>query len=112
MSVRHRPVADFLTMLGGLWIWAAHFMTMYVLQSAFCASRLQENQAYLSGSQTILTLAALVSVVAFAFWQGSRANLSPFMRSTSVGVAALGALGIIWAIVPMVALQSCGAPSG
>jgi hypothetical protein len=112
MSVRHRPIADLLIMLGGLWIWAAHFMTMYFLQSAFCASRFHGEQAYLSGSQAILTIAALVSLVAFAFWQRSRANLSPFMRSASAGVAALGALGILWAIVPMVALQSCGAPSG
>jgi NO-binding membrane sensor protein with MHYT domain len=112
MDARHRPVTDFLLVLGGLWIWAAHFMTMYFLQTAFCASRFQENQAYLSVSQAILTLAALLSVVAFAFWQRSRADLSSFMRSTSVGVAALGALGTIWSIVPMVALQSCGTPTG
>jgi hypothetical protein len=111
MSVRHRPVADLLIMLGGLWIWAAHFMTMYFVQSAFCASRFQENQAYLSGSQAILTLTAFMSLAAFALWQGSRTSLSTFMRSTSLSVAALGALGIVWAIVPMVALQSCGSPS-
>jgi hypothetical protein len=112
MSVRHRPVADLLIMLGGLWIWAAHFMTIYLLQSAFCASRFQEQHAYLWGSQAILTLVAFLFLVAFALWQGFRANLSSFMRSTSLSVAALGALGIVWAIVPMVALQSCGSPSG
>jgi hypothetical protein len=112
MSVRHRPVMDLLLMLGGLWIWAAHFMTMYALQSAFCASRFREQQVYLSGSQAILTIVALLSLVAFTLWSGTRADLSLFTRSTSLGLAAIGALGIIWAIVPMIALQSCGSPAG
>jgi hypothetical protein len=103
---------DLLLMLGGLWIWAAHFMTMYALQSAFCASRLKEQQVYLSGSQAILTIVALLSLVAFTLWSGARTDLSPFMRSTSLGLAAIGALGVIWSIVPMVALPSCGSPSG
>lgn len=92
-----------LTLLGGLMIWAGHFLTAYAIASLTDIAR-PEHQRPLTWLLAILTIASAgaAGFLAFRAWRASgRPGLGgAFIQRLSAMAALLAAIAIVWQTAP------------
>ena len=106
---------NFLLMLAGPLIWAAHFLAVYVYAGILCA-RPRWNVEWLGLSiagwgtvaASVVALAAMAALLVFARARGVEHDNRIFIRWISIGLSLLSAVAIIWETVPVFLVPACG----
>ncbi|ANW00896.1 hypothetical protein [Bradyrhizobium icense] len=109
-----------LFVLGGLLIWAAHFLFVYVLNALACARNFQELQLLGFGVVpvtialgTAFAAAAVLALLIIALRvpdriMDTREPSTDFLRQLAVAVALLSLVAIGWSGLPALLVQPCG----
>lgn len=122
MTPRASPIRDLVVPAGGLLIWAAHFASLYAVQTALCALGGQpENAALLrlvGVALTAIAIAALVGVGMSLLADIGRASGMPgepragrFLREIATAAIGVALLAVLWSLFPLLALPPCGVPA-
>ena len=107
-------------LLLGLLVWGAHFATVYGTAAVACELGLNRGSGLptsvtviATGAATLVALAVL-GVALLRAWRGSprfaeehEERTHRFLRATSVWVAALAALAVIWQWLPVLLSPHC-----
>ena len=110
------------TWLFGPIVWAMHFFLLYGIATVFCTGPEASRQGQMRLSALALTAMALSGLAGFVLWQyfGGRRhrasqrseNGTSFLRATSIGLAGLATVGIIWAAAGAILIPVCTNPLG
>jgi peptidoglycan biosynthesis protein MviN/MurJ (putative lipid II flippase) len=121
-KIRVRPFRDFLLSLVGPVVWAAHFFVIYGAEALVCTGAEQaaiQNRGFLSVA-ALATAIALAALGGFALWQlraGRRgyhegSDETAFLRITSLALAVLSMMAVIWVALPVTMIGACAPPAG
>jgi hypothetical protein len=110
-----RPLGDFLRMLIAPAIWFAHFSLLYAADALICIGPPADRgttMGWMVGLATAAALAGLIILVARLL--RSKKIVTPrsdngtaWLRRTSLLLALLSTLGIIWTTLPTAILPAC-----
>jgi len=111
--MKARPISDFLWIMIGPAIWAAHLFLLYAAETLICISASPSQRIMLVTTAT-LTGGALCALAAAAYANRPRAktlaaafgerNFEPFLSMTLAGMSAIA---VIWTALPALALRVC-----
>jgi hypothetical protein len=119
-----RPMGDLFVCFLGPTVWAAHFLVMYAAETLVCSRTVAA-----AHNLHFLMIAMIATAIAVASLTGlivrqtvrrvasGRANLasdpaSSFLRETSLVLAILAMLGVLWVALPATLVPGCAAPGG
>jgi hypothetical protein len=123
MILRIRSVGTLWLSLTGPIVWAAHFSLLYGIDAAICSGfGMSFLEKYFWLLALSLTALALITLLCFMAWQFAvrRRNHhatntsigSSFLRDTSIALAALAMVGVLWSTLPAVVLPVCATVAG
>ena len=108
---RTRPLADFLRIVAGPVVWFLHLVLLYGAEALLCMPPAGSGRTtiWVGVSATVAALAALVLVaVATLRAEGrSRHAGATFLRDTTLSLALLSAVGVIWNALPLALVRAC-----
>lgn len=118
-----RSIADLFVCFFGAIVWSAHFLVMYTAGALICSKVVAaDHERQFQILATVATSMALVSLLCFLTWQSARIRRGhsaignsagpQFLRITSIMLAALAMLGVLWVALPVVLLPACLGHSG
>lgn len=111
-----------LFMIGGLLVWAAHFLTIYVFNALACARQFHTVRVLgfgiVSGAIGFATAAAIAAVLVLLILGLRREGpardtrehkpVDDFLRYTAVTISALSLVAIAWSALPVLFVPPCG----
>jgi hypothetical protein len=123
MTLRIRSVGALWLSLTGPIVWVAHFSLLYGIDAAICSGF---GMAFLERHFWLLALGltalALITLLCFIAWQfavrrrndhaPNNGSGSPFLRDTSIALAALAMIGVLWSALPAMLLPACATAAG
>jgi len=108
---RARPLADFLRVFVGPVVWFLHLVLLYGAEALICMPPAGSGRAtiWVGVSATAGALGALVMVAVSAprADRQSRHVGATFLRNTTLWLALLSAVGVIWNALPLVLVAGC-----
>jgi hypothetical protein len=116
--IRVQPLGALLRVLAGPAIWFAHFILLYGAEAIFCTPAVASPMT-MTAVSVAATLTALSALSAFAALTALRPaatlranDTATFLRATSLLLALLSAIAVIWIALPTFALPVCTSPAG
>ena len=108
---RTRPLSDFLLIFAGPVVWFIHLVLLYGAEALLCMPPAGSERAmiWVGVSATAGALGALV-VVAIAAPRAdgrSRHAGATFLRNTTLLLALLSAVGVVWNALPLALVRAC-----
>lgn len=108
--------------MGGLLVWATHFGLIYTFNALVCARQSADVQLWgvsivplVVTGLTVIALVLVVAILVFALWRSGPAwfwqedrEVDEFMRYTTIGLAAVSFVAIVWSGVPALLVPPCG----
>lgn len=114
---QHRPASDLAFAVFGAIVWAAHFSSLYLIQSWLCT--VGGDGSVVRWLGVALTFVAMAALLWFTLRHRHAIDLgSPSARAGSSPtrfagmLAALSMLAVVWAAVPLVFLPACSSHVG
>lgn len=120
MSAPVRPLGDLLRTLIAPAVWFSHFALLYAAETLICIGSPVDRGATMRWTVLLATAAALAGLFILAVRQfrakkenASRSDRgSSWLRSVSLLLILLSALGIIWTALPATVLPACALEAG
>ncbi len=114
-------IGKMLLMMGGLLVWGAHFTVIYGFNALACARRFAHLEILglgivplVIGAATIVALTSAGALLAVAVYRRGPFRISanggssePFMRYTTIALAALSVVAIAWNALPAYIVWPC-----
>lgn len=108
---RARPFADFLRIFVGPVIWFIHLVLLYGAEALLCMPPAGSGRTtiWVGISATVAALAALVLVAVSAQRADKRSKHAgaTFLGDTTLSLALLSAVGVIWNALPLALVRAC-----
>jgi hypothetical protein len=110
---RTRPLADLLRLLVGPVVWFLHLVVLYGAEALICTPPVGPEQAmmWLGAAATGAAVAALVILVATPApgvdQRPGQHTGAAFLRNTTLLLALLSAIGVIWNALPLALVPVC-----
>jgi hypothetical protein len=112
-----RPFGDFLRVLIAPAIWFAHFSVLYAAEALICIGPPGDRGTTMGWTVFLATAAALTSLAILAAGILRAGNTPPtanqestWFPRVSVLLTILSVLGVIWTVLPTLALPACALP--
>lgn len=110
-ATRARPLGDFLQVLVGPVVWFLHLVLLYGAEALICMPPAGSGTAafWVGVTGTAGALGALVAAAVFAPGkQGAGEHVgATFLRSITLTLALLSAVGVIWNALPLTLIPAC-----
>lgn len=114
---RTRSLADFLWLLVGPVVWLLHLVVLYGTEALICTPPVGSGRTmmWMGAAATIVALGALGMLAAVSIRRLQDAEEqadTAFLRKTTLLLALLSALGVIWSALPLALMPVCAAAGG
>lgn len=103
--------ATTLRMGSGVLVWAAHFLVIYATTGIVCArlkSEWIERTPWMIGAATLIACAVLAAIIFSELRRRPREELSRFIGWTTIALALLALIAVLWETVPVLIVPVCG----
>lgn len=121
VASKTESISELLLCFAGPMVWAAHLFVMYGAEALICTGPVAtSDKSYFQPVAIAATVLALVSLLCFLTWQWAWNRCDDperdvgdglwFLRRTSMALAALTMLGVLWTALPMALLPVCAGP--
>ena len=108
---RARPLTDFLAVFAGPVVWFFHLVLLYGAEALICMPPAGSGRAimWVGGTATAGALGALVLVAVSAPRMEGRSKHAgaTFLRNTTLSLALLSAVGVVWSALPLALVPAC-----
>src|SRR5688572_19844762 len=109
-----KSISDFLWVLSGPIIWAAHFFSIYLVEALLCTATMPSGRAMTAATST-LTAAALLAMFIIVIYRiplpeiglNSARDEKGFLALLTLILVILSALAVIWVAMPGFWLSVC-----
>ncbi|MBR1189450.1 hypothetical protein [Bradyrhizobium sp. AUGA SZCCT0160] len=113
-----RSLADLLWLLVGPVVWFLHLVVLYGAEALICTPPVGSGRAmmWMGAAATIATLGALAMLAAVSIRRVQDApeeqTDATFLRKTTLLLALLSAIGVIWSALPLALVPVCASAGG
>jgi hypothetical protein len=108
---RARPLADFLRIFAGPVVWLIHLVLIYGAEALLCIPPAGSGRTmiWVGVSATVVALVALILVAVSAPRGDGRSKHAgaTFLHHTTLSLALLSAVGVIWNALPLALVRAC-----
>ncbi len=109
-----RFLPQFLLLLSGLIVWAAHFLLVYMFTGLVCARPAWARFEVLGiglvpfgiGTGTLLAVALLLALLRIG-WRDGAGDTAGFLRAVTLGGIGLALVAVLWEALPAVTIAPC-----